>query len=81
MPRDGAIIFGDLVGKLSVVRVKCSKCHRSGHYLLFRLIKARGRDAAVLDWLDELTATCAKKRVNDMRDQCGVRCPDLPKVL
>ena len=54
---------------------------RHGHYLLFRLIKARGPDATVLDWLDELTAGCAKKRVNDMHDQCAARCPDLPKVL
>ena len=26
MPRDGAITFGDLVGKLDVLRVACSKC-------------------------------------------------------
>ena len=68
MPRDGAVVFGDLSGKLSVLRVACDKCHRSGHYLLFRLIRTRGPDATVIDWLDELTATCAKKRVNDMRE-------------
>jgi len=53
MPRDGAIVFGDLIGKLSMLRVSCGKCHRSGHYLLFRLIRARGPDVKVLDWLDE----------------------------
>jgi hypothetical protein len=26
MPRDGAIIFSDLVGKLDVLRVACEKC-------------------------------------------------------
>jgi len=26
MPRDGAIIFGDLVGKLDTVRIECPKC-------------------------------------------------------
>ena len=26
MPRDGAIIFGDLVGKLDVLHVACDKC-------------------------------------------------------
>jgi len=81
MPRDGAIICGDLVGKLAVLRVNCSKCGRAGHYLLFRLIEARGRDAKVNEWLHELTASCAKKRVNDMNDPCGARCPDLAKVL
>ena len=44
MPRDGAIIFGDLIGKLSVLRVACDKCHRTGQCLVFRLVHARGRD-------------------------------------
>jgi hypothetical protein len=32
MPRDGAIIFGDLVGKLDVLKVACGKCGREGRY-------------------------------------------------
>jgi hypothetical protein len=28
MPRDGAIIFSDLIGKLDVLRVTCEKCGR-----------------------------------------------------
>ena len=44
MPRDGAIIFSDLVGKLDVVRVSCSQCGRDGGYSLSRLIDQRGRD-------------------------------------
>ena len=32
MPRDGAIIFGDLVGKLDVPEVACDKCGRNGRY-------------------------------------------------
>jgi len=30
VPRDGAIIFGDLIGKLGVLRIECAKCGRSG---------------------------------------------------
>jgi hypothetical protein len=30
MPRDGAIIFGDLIGKLDVLHVACDKCGRKG---------------------------------------------------
>ena len=30
MPRDGAIIFSDLIGKLDVLRVACEKCGRDG---------------------------------------------------
>jgi hypothetical protein len=32
MPRDGAIIFSDLIGKLDVLRVACDKCGRDGCY-------------------------------------------------
>jgi hypothetical protein len=44
MPRDGAIIFGDLIGKLDVLRVACTKCERAGRYRLDRLelFNARG---------------------------------------
>ena len=52
MPRDGAIIFSDLIGKLDVLRVICSQCERDGCYGLSRLINQRGRDAKLIDWLD-----------------------------
>ena len=81
MPRDGAIIFSDLIGKLDIVRVVCSKCERGGAYRLERLIMSRGRDAKLIDWLDELTANCPKKVARNMNDQCGARCPDLATVL
>ena len=41
MPRDGAIIFGDLIGKLGLLRVSCEKCGRDGSYGLGRLIRER----------------------------------------
>ena len=81
MPRDGAIIFADLIGKLDLLRVACDKCGRHGCYGLHRLIERRGRGAKLIDWLDELTADCAKKRAGNMNDPCGARCPALPKVL
>jgi hypothetical protein len=44
MPRDGAIIFSDLIGKLDMLRVACDKCGRAGRYRPDRLIKDRGGD-------------------------------------
>ena len=61
MPRDGAIIFSDLIGKLDLLRVACDKCGRDGCYGLSRLINKRGRDAKLVDWLDEITADCPGK--------------------
>jgi hypothetical protein len=45
------------------------------------LIQKRGRDVRILDWLDELTADCPRKRSANISDQCHARCPDLPKML
>jgi hypothetical protein len=66
MPRDGAIIFRDLVGKL-------------GRYRLDLLIKRYGIDAKLFDWEPE--ADCPRKQARNLNDQCGARCPDLPKVV
>ena len=42
MPRDGAIIFGGLVGKLDPLDVACGKCGRKGRYPVARLIEQHG---------------------------------------
>jgi hypothetical protein len=81
MPRDGAIIFGDLIGKVDDLRVSCDKCGRSGRYQVQRLIRDRGRDGKIVDWLDQITADCPKKATVSWNDRCAARCPDLPRVL
>jgi len=81
MPGSTGTTFGDLVGKLTVLRVECSKCGRFGRYPLRRLIEQRGRDGTIIDWLDELAADCPRKHAAAISDQCHARCPDLPKVL
>jgi hypothetical protein len=43
-PRDGAIIFGDLIGKLDMLRIDCPKCGRSGRYRLADLLMRYGRN-------------------------------------
>jgi hypothetical protein len=57
MPRDGAIIFSDLIGKLDASPATSAG---ASCYGLHRLIEKRGRDAKLIDWLDELTAECPK---------------------
>jgi hypothetical protein len=41
MPREGAIIIADLIGKLDLLPVACDKCGRDGCYSLSRLIGRR----------------------------------------
>jgi hypothetical protein len=81
MPRDDAIIFGDLIGKLDMLRVAYDKCGRDGCYGLAKLIDKRGHDGKIVDWLDAITADCPKKSVQNMSERCGARCPDVPRVL
>ena len=81
MPRDGAIVFSDLVGKLDVLRVTCDKCGRAGSYRVTRLVEQHGREAKIVDWLDKIVADCPKRVTVTWNDRCIVKCPNLPKVL
>ncbi len=46
-PSDGAIIFGDLIGKLDILRIECPKCGRSGRYRLADLLMRYGRNEKI----------------------------------
>jgi hypothetical protein len=48
MPRDGAITFGDIAGKLDVLNVECEKCGRRGRYHVHRLVERHGIDVVRL---------------------------------
>jgi hypothetical protein len=45
------------------------------------LIEDRGRDAKIVEPIDEIAADCPKKSACNWSDQCAARCPDLPRVL
>lgn len=61
MPRDGAIIFSDLIGKLDLIRVACDKCGVMAVMVCFAL-SISGVVMPMIDWLGELTADCPKKQ-------------------
>jgi hypothetical protein len=46
MPREGAVTFRDLVGKLAVLRIEREKCRRSSQYRLDHLIMRCGIEAS-----------------------------------
>jgi hypothetical protein len=45
------------------------------------LIERYGIDAKLFEWSDEVTADCPRKQARNLNDQCGARCPDVPKVV
>jgi hypothetical protein len=77
MPRDGSITPRDLIGKLDVLRVECTKCDRRGQYRVDQLYVRHGPDAKLTDWLYALTRDCPRRRAGNVSDACGARCPDL----
>jgi hypothetical protein len=81
MPRDGAITFSDLTGRLDVLAVACDKCQRRGRYRLCRLVDQRGHDGRIVDFLDEIAGDCPKRTTVSWNDRCRAQCPQLPKVL
>ena len=81
MPRCGSIVFGELIGKLEMLRVTCPKCGRDARYSVLLLNDMYGRDGNVTDWLNRITADCPRQRSLDMTNQCGATMPDLAQAL
>ena len=75
-----ALTFGDIEGKLDVLRVECTRCDRKGRYNAAKLIAKHGRAGNLMTWKEQLHADCPRPdaRIND---RCDLVCPDLPKVL
>ena len=69
MPRDGAIILGDLIGKLRILRLDCPKCGKWGQYLVDRLVIRYGSDTKLQDWMEAE----AELRVEYSRSQNTMR--------
>jgi hypothetical protein len=78
MPRDSAIIFGDLIGKLDLLRIECPKCGRSSRYRLADLLTRYGRNEKVFRFTEDVTANCARKQARSDNDPCSAICSDLP---
>src|SRR6266700_659488 len=55
MPRDGAMIFSDLIGKLDTPRVECSKCEPAGRYRLADLLMRYGRNEKLFAFTVDVT--------------------------
>jgi hypothetical protein len=50
------LIFGDIEGKLGVLRVEGTKCSRKGRYHVHRLIEKYGRKGNMMKWREMLNA-------------------------
>jgi hypothetical protein len=42
------LVFGDIEGKLDMLRVECTRCQRKGRYSVAKLIEKYGRNANMI---------------------------------
>jgi len=80
MPR-GYLIFGDIEGKLDLLRVECTKRARRGRYQVEKLIAKYGRTGNLIEWKEQLNGDCPRRDALGLHERCDLVCPDLPKVL
>jgi hypothetical protein len=75
------LTFGDIEGKLEMLRVECTKCPRKGRYSVANLIAKHGRRGNMSKWVSDLKGDCPKRNAHQLHERCDLMCPDLPKVL
>ena len=75
------LVFGDIEGKLDVLRVECARCQRKGRYSVRTLIEKYGRNANMMKWKEQLNGDCPNQNAPQLHARCDLICPDLPKVL
>jgi hypothetical protein len=55
-------VFGDIEGKLDVLRVECSKCLRRGRYGVAKQPDRQyGRNSNMMKWKEQLNGDCPKR--------------------
>ena len=69
------LIFGDIEGKLDVLRVECTKCARKGRYHVHKLIEKYGHKANMMKWKEQLNGDCPRR---DSRKRRSIRGPGGP---
>jgi hypothetical protein len=68
------LVFGDIEGKLDVLRVECTKCDRRGLYLVRKLIEKYDRNGNMMKWRELLNADCPKRDAHSLHERCDLIC-------
>jgi hypothetical protein len=75
------LVFGDIAGKLKMLRIECTKCPRQGRYSVAKLIEQYGQRGNMTKWVSDLKGDCPRRDAPQLHERCDLICPDLPKVL
>jgi hypothetical protein len=70
------LIFGDIEGKLDVLRASALSAVAEAC-----TIEKHGRKANLMKWKEQLNGDCPRRDAHSLQERCDLICPDLPKVL
>jgi len=59
------LTFGDLEGKLDVLRVECTRCQRKGRYIVAKLIEKYRRRGNMMKRKEQLNGDCPKRDAHE----------------
>jgi hypothetical protein len=69
------LTFGDIEGKLDILRVECTRCSRKGRYSVAKLIEKYGRRGNMMKWGEQLNGDCPKRDAHALHGRCDLICP------
>jgi hypothetical protein len=75
------LTFGDIAGKLYILRIECTRCERKGRYNVAKLVAQYGHCGNMSKWVSDLRGDCPNRNAAQLHERCDLMCPDLPKVL
>jgi hypothetical protein len=75
-----AVTSADLLGRIEMLNVVCSKCERQGRYRVQTIIREVGLDGALTDWFARISADCPRRKSGQFSDWCGIHSPDLVRL-
>ena len=73
------LTFGDIAGKLHMLRIECTRCARKGRYSVAKLLAQHGHRGNMSKWVSDLRGDCHKRNAAHLHERCDLICPDLPK--
>ena len=74
MSRD-YLTFGDIDGKLEMLRVECTRCPRRGRCSVAKLVAQHGRRGNLSKWVADLKGDCPKQDAHQLHERCDLICP------
>jgi hypothetical protein len=55
------LTFGDIAGKLHMLRIECTRCERKGRYVVAKLLALYGPRGNMSKWVSDLRGDCLKR--------------------